>query len=118
MSAIDSRIRTWLVWAMPFVVIAVVIGWETDWGRALTRVPALEAPVVPKPVNVALLPEYKVDGGIEGNRETVERTLSIRRAARRRRPSLPPRRRRCRRANSCSPARRSSTTRRRPSCAR
>ncbi|MET0203558.1 MAG: hypothetical protein ABW276_04545 [Casimicrobiaceae bacterium] len=75
MSAIDSRIRNWLVWAMPFAVIAVFIGWETDWGRALTLVPALEAPVVPKPVNVALLPEYKVDGGIDGNRETIARTL-------------------------------------------
>ena len=75
MSAIDPRVRNWLVWAMPFAVIAVLIGWETDWGRALTRVPALDANVVPQPVNVALLPEYKVDGGAEGNRETVERTL-------------------------------------------
>ena len=75
MSAIDSRVRNWLIWAMPFAVIAVLIGWETDWGRALTRVPALDANVVPRPVNIALLPEYKVDGGVAGNRETVERTL-------------------------------------------
>ena len=75
MSAIDSRVRNWLIWAMPFAVIALLIGWETDWGRALTRVPALDTNVVARPVNVALLPEYKVDGGVEGNRETVERTL-------------------------------------------
>jgi len=75
MSAIDPRVRNWLIWAMPFVVIAVLIGWETDWGRALTRVPALDTNVVPQPVKLALLPEYKVDGGVEGNRETIERTL-------------------------------------------
>ncbi len=75
MSAIDSRVRNWLIWAMPFVVIALLIGWETDWGHALTRVPAIRADLTPQPVTVALMPEYKVDGGIEGNRETVERTL-------------------------------------------
>ncbi len=75
MSAIDSRMRNWLIWATPFAVIALLIGWETDWGAALTRVPALDANVTPPGVNVALLPEYKVDGGIEGNRETVDRTL-------------------------------------------
>jgi len=75
MSTIDARLRTWLVWAMPFVVIALLIGWETDWGRELKRVPPLESNVVANPVNVALLPEYKVDAGADGNRETVERTL-------------------------------------------
>ena len=75
MSAIDSRVRNWLIWAMPFAVIAVLIAWETEWGRALTRVPALDTNVVPQPVKLALLPEYKVDGGVEGNRETIERTL-------------------------------------------
>jgi len=60
---------------MPFVVVALLIGWETDWGRELKRVPPLESNVVANPVNVALLPEYKVDAGADGNRETVERTL-------------------------------------------
>ena len=75
MTAIDSRVRNWLIWAMPFAVIALLIGWETDWGHALTHVPALQENVGPQPVNVALMPEYKVDGGVEGNRETVDRTL-------------------------------------------
>ena len=75
MSTLDSRLHTWLVWALPFVVVALLLGWETDWGRDLRRVPPLESNVVAKPVNVALLPEYKVDGGVDGNRETVERTL-------------------------------------------
>ncbi|MEO5766633.1 MAG: hypothetical protein ABIR52_15140 [Casimicrobiaceae bacterium] len=75
MSAIDSRVRKWLIWALPFAAVAVLIGWETDWGRALTRVPALDGNVVPQPLKLALLPDYKVDGGVDGNRETVERTL-------------------------------------------
>lgn len=75
MNSLDSRVRTWIIWALPFLVIALLIGWETEWGERLTRVPALDAAVTPQPVNVALMPEYKVDGGVEGNRETVERTL-------------------------------------------
>jgi len=75
MSSIDPRLRSWLVWALPFVGVALLLAWETDWGRELKRVPPLESNVVASPVNVALLPEYKVDGGVDGNRETVERTL-------------------------------------------
>jgi hypothetical protein len=71
----DSRVRAWLVWALPFAVIAALIGWETDWGHALKRVPALDPNVAPQPVNVTLLPEYRIEGGIEGRRDTVERTL-------------------------------------------
>ena len=75
MSAIDSRVRTWLVWAMPFAVIALLIGWETDWGRALTRVPAPDADVVPQPVKLRSAP--RVPGRRRRRRrpETVERTL-------------------------------------------
>jgi hypothetical protein len=71
----DSRVRAWLIWVLPFAVIAALIGWETDWGHALKRVPALDPNVAPQPVNVALLPEYRIEGGIEGRRDTVERTL-------------------------------------------
>lgn len=75
MKTIESHIGKWLVWILPFAVIAVLIGWETEWGQALKRVPALDPDIKPQPVAVALLPEYKVDGGVDGNRETVERTL-------------------------------------------
>jgi hypothetical protein len=75
MNGIDARVRAWLTWALPFVVVALLVGWETDFGHALKRVPALDANVEAKPVPVALLPEYKIDGGIESRRETIERTL-------------------------------------------
>jgi hypothetical protein len=75
MSGIDARLRAWLTWALPFVAVALLVGWETDFGHALRRVPALDEKVAAKPVPVALLPEYKIDGGIEGRRETIERTL-------------------------------------------
>jgi hypothetical protein len=75
MNNLDSRLRTWIVWALPFVVIGLLIGWETDWGQGLKRVPALDRDIVPRPVAISLLPEYKVDGGTDGNRETTERTL-------------------------------------------
>lgn len=75
MQAIDARIRGWLVWLAPFVAVALLLGWETDWGGALTPVPRADPPVQAQPVSVALLPEFKLDGGTEARRETVERTL-------------------------------------------
>ena len=75
MNGMDARVRAWLTWALPFVVVALLVAWETDFGHALKRVPALDASVEAKPVPVALLPEYKIEGGIESRRETLERTL-------------------------------------------
>ena len=75
MNGIDARIRAWLIWAVPFVAIALLVGWETDWGHTLKPVPALDNKVAPQPVPVALLPEYRIEGGIDGRRETIERTL-------------------------------------------
>lgn len=75
MSALDSRLRGWLVWLLPFVALALLLGWETDWGRAFRRVPAPEAPPAPAPVSVALLPEYAIPGGPDALKGTTERTL-------------------------------------------
>lgn len=75
MNGIDARIRAWLIWALPFVAIALLVGWETDWGHALKPVPALDTKVAAQPVPVALLPEYRIEGGVDTRRETVERTL-------------------------------------------
>jgi hypothetical protein len=75
MKAIDSRVKAWLTWALPFAVLALLIGWETEWGHALRRVPAQNVNVTPQPVNVAVLPEYQISGGVAERRETVERTL-------------------------------------------
>jgi hypothetical protein len=75
MKSIDSRVAAWLTWALPFAVLALLIGWETEWGHALKRVPAQNVNVAPQPVNVALLPEYQISGGVAERRDTVERTL-------------------------------------------
>jgi len=75
MNGIDARLRAWLTWALPFVAIALLVGWETDWGHALKPVPALDGKVAAQPVPVALLPEYRIEGGVDSRRETVERTL-------------------------------------------
>jgi len=75
MNGIDARIRLWLTWALPFGLILFLVGWETDWGHALKPVPALDGKVTAQPVPVALLPEYRIEGGVDSRRETVERTL-------------------------------------------
>lgn len=75
MSAIDAHIYRWLAWLVPFAAVALMLGWETDWGQALQRVPQIDGAVRAQPVQVALMPEFKVDAGPEARRETVERTL-------------------------------------------
>jgi hypothetical protein len=75
MSALASRWRVWAIWLAPFAVLALVIGWETDWLRAFSRVPAPELPPTPVPVSVALLPDYQIPGGAEALKDTTERTL-------------------------------------------
>src|SRR5438105_4093232 len=75
MSAIDARAKAWLIWIVPLAVIAALVGWETNWGYALRRVPALDTAVASQPVTIALLPEYGINGGVDSRRETIERTL-------------------------------------------
>jgi len=75
MNAIDAHIYRWLAWLVPFAVVALLLGWETDWGEELKRVPHLDGAVRAQPVQVALMPEFKVDAGPDARRETVERTL-------------------------------------------
>jgi len=57
------------------VVLALVVGWETGWGKALTRRPAPAEPIAPQPVVASLLPEYSIPGGPAGHPEMVQRTL-------------------------------------------
>jgi len=75
MPSFDARLRAWLIWLAPFVAVALLLGWETDWGRTLKRVPRLDTTVQPQPVSVALLPEFSVPGAADARRDTVERTL-------------------------------------------
>jgi len=70
-----STLRAARWWLLPLIVLAALIGWETDWGRELEKpVPAPEA-ITPKPVVAALLPEYEIVGGVAARAETVQRTL-------------------------------------------
>ena len=75
MNGLNARVRSWLVWLLPFIVLALVIGWEADWGRKWRHVPVADAAVVPQPVAVAVLPEYKPTATLATQRDIVERAL-------------------------------------------
>src|SRR5215471_19443308 len=69
------RLRGWMVWLVPLVALALVVGWEVDWGRQIVRVPSTPVPVEPKPVTASALPDYQIEGGLAAHSETVQRTL-------------------------------------------
>ena len=73
--AVNARVRAWAWWLAPVVVLALLIGWEVDWGRQIVRMPAAPPPVEPKPLVAAVLPAYTIEGGLPAHAETVERTL-------------------------------------------
>jgi hypothetical protein len=75
MNGLNARVRSWLVWLLPFIVLALVIGWEADWGRKWRHVPVTDVPVVPQPVTVAVLPEYRPTATLATQRDIVERAL-------------------------------------------
>jgi hypothetical protein len=75
MNGFVIRWRAWLWWLIPLVALAVLLAVETDGGRALNRLPEPAPVIEPKPVVAALLPEYRIDGGLESHSETVSRTL-------------------------------------------
>jgi hypothetical protein len=52
-----------------------VIGWETDWGRAVAKHPQYAEAIAPKPVVASLLPEFTIPGGVAARNETAQRTL-------------------------------------------
>jgi hypothetical protein len=67
--------RSLLIWVVPFAIVVVALGYETDWGRSVTPETQPTASPTAQPVAVALLPEYRLDGGLEARRETVDRVL-------------------------------------------
>ncbi len=75
MNANMHRLRAWLWWLIPLAALALLLGFETDWGRGLHRLPGPPPTIEPKPVVAALLPEYRVEGGLGTHTETVSRTL-------------------------------------------
>ena len=71
MSALDPRLSRWLVWLAPGAVLALAIGWQTDWGREFRRAPPAETPVAPAPVATTVLPEFRIEGGVASMTGTV-----------------------------------------------
>jgi hypothetical protein len=58
MTDLTGQLRAALWWLVPLVVLALVIGWETGWGKAFVRHPAAAEPIAPKPVVASVLPDY------------------------------------------------------------
>jgi hypothetical protein len=70
-----SRARSWAWWLVPTLLLALLVGWEIDWGRQVVRVPSVPPLLDPKPVTPLLLPDFAIEGGLAANSETVSRTL-------------------------------------------
>jgi hypothetical protein len=81
MNALSSNMRTWLLWVLPFAALGLLIGWQTDWGRAWKRTVPAEPVAAPQPVAVVVLPEYRPRATPDPPRDSVERA-----------PRTPPRR--------------------------
>lgn len=75
MSALDPRLGRWLAWIAPFAVLALLIGLQTGWGSEWRRSLPPDEPAKPSPVAVAVMPEFRIEGGLESMRATVERPL-------------------------------------------
>ncbi|MEO6929852.1 MAG: hypothetical protein ABI190_11880 [Casimicrobiaceae bacterium] len=75
MTRLDPSMRVALLWALPIVALALVLGAEFDWGRDALRTPPPPTPQPPAPVSVGLLPDYAIPGGAEALVATSEHTL-------------------------------------------
>lgn len=75
MTDLTGQLRAALWWLVPLVVLALVIGWETGWGKAFVHHPAPPETIAPKPVAAAVLPDYAIAGGPSAHTEMVQRTL-------------------------------------------
>ena len=75
MNALRSSARGAMVWIAPFALLALLLAWQTDWGRAFARTPPAESAAAPAPLSIALLPEYQPSATPDKNKDAVERTL-------------------------------------------
>lgn len=75
MSQAMHRWRSRLWWLIPLLGLGVLLGIELGWGRQVHRLPEPGAAPQPKTVTPALLPEYRIEGGLASRAETVNRTL-------------------------------------------
>ncbi len=77
MNAFGTRSGILLFWLAAFGAVLALIGWETDWGRELTRAPAVPDVAAPAPVTLALLPDYRGEDGVQSRQQTVERPVFV-----------------------------------------
>ena len=77
MNAFGTRSGTLLFCLAALGAVAALIGWETDWGRGLTRTPVIADVAAPAPVTLALLPDQRVEDGAESRQQTVERPVFV-----------------------------------------
>ena len=75
MNTLQTSLRAAIVWVAPFALIAFLLLWQTDWGRAFARTPPAETAAAPQPLTIALLPEYAPQASPDANRDVVDRTL-------------------------------------------
>ena len=75
MSPTMIRWRSRLWWLAPLLVLGALLGIELGWGGQVHRLPEPAPMIEARAVTPALLPEYKVEGGLAGRAETVNRTL-------------------------------------------
>ena len=75
MNTLRSSARGALVWIAPFALLALLLAWQTDWGRAFARTPPAETAAAPAPMSIALLPEYQPAATPDKNKDAVDRTL-------------------------------------------
>ena len=75
MNYFSARLHAALWWLLPLAALAIVIGGETDWGRAIDKRPQPAEAGAPTPVVASLLPEFAIPGGLAARTETVQRTL-------------------------------------------
>lgn len=75
MNELRLRLRAALWWLVPLLVAIVLLAWETDFGRAVRKLPPPEEPIPARPVVTSLLPEFAIAGGNAAYAETVQRTL-------------------------------------------
>jgi len=75
-------------WIPAAAALAATIGWETNWGEALTSHPVIPPAPEARPLSSALLPEYKPTAGPEAYAEVIDRPLFS--PTRRQAPPPPP----------------------------
>jgi len=75
MKTLRSSARSALVWIAPIALLALLLAWQTDWGRAFALTPPAEVAAEPAPLTIALLPEYQPSATLEKNKDAVDRTL-------------------------------------------